>query len=109
MMIQRAGRSWWIGAGTLAVLLTMPALGGCGSRNREMADQVAAAQAAADRAVAAQHAAEKAAHEAEAAHPNAAPAVLGTAPETDFDNSFDEGGHEGQDDGPPPPAMDGPG
>lgn len=77
-MGRSAGNSWRLRAGSLVMLAPMLALAACASQDDEMAQKLAAAEAAANRAVAAQQAAEKAAASVRAA-PAPEPTVLADA------------------------------
>lgn len=109
-MSQSAGTSWRARAVALAMLPALLALAGCGSssHDQEMADKLAAAQAAADRAVTAQHAAEKAAVDAANAHSAAsAPTVVSDSPEESADDAQSDG-DAGDSGGGPELSMGGP-
>lgn len=80
-MSRSVGNSWRLRAGSLVMLAPMLTLAACASKEDEMTQKVAAAEAAADRAVAAQQAAEKAAASASAT-PSPTPTVA--------DNTWDK-------------------
>lgn len=104
-MSRSAGNSWRAKANAAAMLLPLLTLSACGNSNdQQMAEKLAAAEAAAEKAIAAQHAAEKAAATAASIRPAPAQApvtVSDLSPHNDWsDDNGDNGdtGHDSNDD-----------